>query len=153
MSITHPDQAEIAIFGMRDSRLYDDVAIASCKAVELGATVVSIMDVPQIRAVFNDITQAAAFAIWLSRHLVVYHTYQLTQVAAEEALPWPARDAERVWKNCAALARGYNDHARLWQLQRVDEAECNLIAEAIERTPLLALTQEVPIEPLPPPKG
>jgi len=152
MSITTADQAEIAVFGMRDSRLYDDVAIASQKAVELGATVVSILDAPQIRAVFNDITQAAAFAIWLSRRRVAYHTYQLTQVAAEGALPWPTRNAERVWKNCAALARDYNNHARLWQVQMIDEADSNLIAEAIERTPLLLLTQEVPVEPLPPSK-
>jgi hypothetical protein len=150
MSITHPDQAEVSIYGMPDSALYDDVARASRKAVELGATVVSSQDNPRVRAIFSEVTMAAAFAIWLSRRLVVYHTYQLTQVAAEGALPWPARDAERVWKNCAALARGYNDHARLRRLQRVDEAECNLIAEAIERTPLLLLTQEVHVEPLPP---
>src|SRR5262245_6656978 len=96
MSVTHADQTLICIYGMRDSAVYDDVAIASRRAVELGATVVSSQDNPQISATFSNITQACTFAIWLSRRLVEYHTYQLTQVTHPSGRPWPDRHAGNV---------------------------------------------------------
>ncbi len=101
MSLTHPDHALVAVYGMRDSRRYDDVAEASRKAVELGATVVSRLEAPQLEAVFSDSIQASSFAIWLSRREVIYHTYQLTQVADPTTPPWPKQDAERVKATCA----------------------------------------------------
>ena len=142
MSITMPDQAEVAIYGMRDSRQSDDVALASRKAVELGATVVSSLDAPQVRAIFNDITQAAAFAIWLGRRLVAYHTYQLTQVTKPTQPPWPQRDAGVVHGNCIRLARGYNAYARRHRLAELPQICAEAIAEAIARTPLHQLRQE-----------
>ena len=142
MSLTHPDHALVTVYGMRDSRRYDDVAEASRKAVELGATVVSRLEAPQLEAVFSDIFRASSFAIWLSRREIIYHTYQLTQVTDPTAPPWPQRDGERVKASCARLARAYNTHAQQYRVPTIPQAHAELVAEAIERTPLLTVTQE-----------
>jgi len=142
VSLTHPDHALVAVYGMRDSRRYDDVAEASRKAVELGATVVSRLEAPQLEAVFSDSIQASSFAIWLSRREVIYHTYQLTQVADPTTPPWPKQDAERVKATCGRLARAYNAHAQRYRVLTIPQAHAELVAQTIERTPLLTVTQE-----------
>lgn len=142
MSLTQRDHALVAVYGMRDSRQYDDITEASRKAVELGATVISRREAPQLEAVFSDSTQACNFAIWLSHREVIYHTYQLTQVADPAAPPWPQRDAERVKASCVQLARAYNTHAARYRVPTIPHAHAELVAQAIERTPLLTLTQE-----------
>ncbi len=142
MSLTQRDHALVAVYGMRDSRRYDDVAEASRKAVELGATVVSRLEAPQLEAVFSNIFQASSFAIWLSQREVIYHTYQLTQVTDPTLPPWPQRDAERVKASCVRLARAYNTHAQQYRVPTIPQAHAELVALAIERTPLLTLTQE-----------
>ncbi len=153
MSLTHPDHARVSIYGMRDSAVYDDVAHVSRTAVALGATVVSSQDAPQIEAYFSDIAQACAFAIWLSRRLYAFHTYQLTQVTNPAQTPWPERDAERVKANCISLALNYNEHARRWNVTTLPEEYAALVAEAIDRTPLHQLKQETANEIVPPPEG
>ena len=142
MSLTQRDHALVAVYGMRDSRRYDDVAEASRKAVELGATVVSRLEAPQLEAVFSDIFRASSFAIWLSRREIIYHTYQLTQVTDPTAPPWPQRDAERVKASCVRLVRAYNTLAQDYRVPTIPQAHAELVAQAIERTPLLTVTQE-----------
>ncbi len=151
MSLTHPDHARVSIYGMRDSAVYDDVAHVSRTAVALGASVVSSQDAPQIEAYFSNITQATAFAIWLSRRLYEFHTYQLTQVTNPTQTPWPERDAERVKANCISLALNYNEHARRWNVTTLPEAHTSLVAVALARMPLLQLKQEIADEDVPPP--
>jgi len=144
VSLTHPDHAQVCIYGMRDSALSDDVATASRRAVELGATVVSRKEAPQIEAVFSNIAEAATFAIWLSRRLVDYHTYTLTQVTHPlESAPWPERDAERVKANCIAVALNYNVYAQRWRVVAVPEAYADLVGGMIDRIPLQELKQEI----------
>ena len=142
MSATHPDQVQVSIYGMRDSREHDDVARASRKATTLGATVVSRLEAPQLEAVFSDIIPASDFAIWLSTHPLDYHTYTLTQVQDRSQIAWPRRNAARVKANCVALAANYNAYARRYRITELPEEYTLLVAAAINRTPLLELTQE-----------
>jgi hypothetical protein len=126
-------QTTVSVYGMLDSTLYDDVATASKKATDLGATVVSSPDMPQLRAVFS---------IWLSTGKVAFHTFQLTQTSVEHDIPWPELAPQRVKASCIQLARDYNSHAALHRVRTVPQDAAELIAEAIFRTPLLTLTQE-----------
>jgi hypothetical protein len=132
----------VTVYGLPDATMYEDVATASVKAADLGATVVSQPDMPQIRAVFGDPVEACSFVIWLSTRKVTFHTFQLTQTAEDYATPWPDQAAERVKAGCAALARFYNTYANRHRMNRVQPDAANLIAEAIERTPLMTLSQE-----------
>jgi hypothetical protein len=135
-------QTTVSVYGMLDSTLYDDVATASKKATDLGATVVSSPDMPQLRAVFSDVVDACTFSIWLSTGKVAFHTFQLTQTSVEHDIPWPELAPQRVKASCIQLARDYNSHAALHRVRTVPQDAAELIAEAIFRTPLLTLTQE-----------
>ena len=132
----------VSVYGMPDAKLYEDIATASLKATSLGATVVSQPDMPQVRAVFSDVVDAATFVIWLSTNQVTFHTFQLTQTAEAYATPWPELDAQRVKTGCAVLARSYNVYAGRHHLHRVQEDAATQIADAIARTPLMSLSQE-----------
>jgi hypothetical protein len=135
-------QTTVSVYGMLDSSLYDDVATASKKATDLGATVVSSPDMPQLRAVFSDVVDACTFSIWLSTGKVAFHTFQLTQTSVEHDIPWPELAPQRVKASCIQLARDYNSHAALHRVRTVPQDAAELIASAIFRTPLLTLTQE-----------
>jgi hypothetical protein len=135
-------QTTVSVYGMLDSSLYDDVATATKKATDLGATVVSSPDMPQLRAVFSDVVDACTFSIWLSTGKVAFHTFQLTQTSVEHDIPWPELAPQRVKASCIQLARDYNSHAALHRVRTVPQDAAELIAEAIFRTPLLTLTQE-----------
>jgi hypothetical protein len=135
-------QSTVSVYGMLDSSLYDDVATATKKATDLGATVVSSPDMPQLRAVFSDVVDACTFSIWLSTGKVAFHTFQLTQTSVEHDIPWPELAPQRVKASCIQLARDYNSHAALHRVRTVPQDAAELIAEAIFRTPLLTLTQE-----------
>jgi len=135
-------QSTVSVYGMLDSSLYDDVATATKKATDLGATVVSSPDNPQLRAVFSDVVDACTFSIWLSTGKVAFHTFQLTQTSVEHDIPWPELVPQRVKASCIQLARDYNSHAALHRVRTVPQDAAELIAEAIFRTPLLTLTQE-----------
>ena len=132
----------VTVYGLPDATLYQDVATASLKAVELGATVVSQPDMPQIRAVFSDIIDASTFVIWLSTGKVSFHTFQLTQTAEAHGLPWPDLTPLRVKSGCVALVRNYNTYADRHRLHRLQPDAANLIADALERVPLMRLSQE-----------
>ncbi len=132
----------VSVYGLPDAKLYEDIATASLKATALGATVVSQPDMPQVRAVFSDVVEACTFVIWLRDSKVTFHTFQLTQTAEAYATPWPEGAAQRVKTGCAALARFYNTYAGRHHMNRVQPDAANLIAEAIERTPLMSLSQE-----------
>jgi hypothetical protein len=135
-------QTTVSVYGMLDSTLYDDVATATKKATNLGATVVSSPDMPQLRAVFSDVVDACTFSIWLSTGKVAFHTFQLAQTSVEHDIPWPELAPQRVKASCIQLARDYNSHAALHRVRTVPQDAAELIAEAIFRTPLLTLTQE-----------
>jgi hypothetical protein len=130
------------VYGLPDASLYEDIATASLKATELGATVISQPDMPQIRAVFSDVVEAATFVIWLSTRKVTFHTFQLTQTWIEHDLAWPDLAAHRVRKGCIALVRNYNTYADRHRLHRVQPDAANLLADALERVPLMTLSQE-----------
>ena len=121
-------QSTVSVYGMLDSSLYDDVATATKKATDLGATVVSSPDMPQIRAVFSDVVDACTFSIWLSIGKVAFHTFQLTQTSVEHDIPWPELAPQRVKASCIQLARDYNSHAALHRVRTVPQDAAELIA-------------------------